>query len=80
MKPWFQLVVAGFCLHSCFDSLCQDMLGKDGYLAMVNSGWVAASITVPIALIGVIGCWVWVRDAKKEMPHPTAASKAPAQR
>jgi len=69
MKPWIQLVVAGFCLHSCFSSLYQDMLGKDGYIAMINSNWVSESITVPIALIALIGCWGWIQDAKKKIPN-----------
>lgn len=46
--------VFGFFTYWALLSLNQDMLGKEKYLKLVETGWVDAKITVPIALLVLI--------------------------
>jgi len=43
--------IRGFMTCSCFFSLVQDFLGKDDYIAYIQSHWIDSSISVPTTII-----------------------------
>ena len=67
MKPWLKLVLSGYFLHSCFDSLYQDAIGKGRFIYLVSNGWVNAKLTVPSAIVVLICCFVVIAEAKKDI-------------
>lgn len=44
---------AGVVFAICIESLVQDALGREGYIAVVRAHWISGWITVPIALVGL---------------------------
>jgi len=50
MSPFWRGVIA----YGAWTSLIQDFMGKEEYLRRVETGWIDAGITVPIALIALI--------------------------
>jgi len=67
MKLWLKLVVAGYIMHACINSLYQDAFGKEGFITLVQFGWQQAKYTVPIAIVAMIGCFVMIFEAKKHI-------------
>lgn len=56
-----RLFASGWLGSAVFNSLLQDMTGKQEYIRRAQEGWVSGSITVPLALfIGLIAAWMYV--------------------
>ncbi len=49
-----KLLLIGAGLYACVRSLSQDMVGKEGYLKIVEAGWIDPIFTVPLAIIALI--------------------------
>lgn len=46
--------LAGAMLSTAIESLHQDMLGLDRYVAAVRAEWMSPMITVPVAMFAVV--------------------------
>lgn len=44
----------GVILGSCFDSLYQDLIGKQAYINQIQNNWIDSRITIPLAIIMTI--------------------------
>jgi hypothetical protein len=49
----------GVITYGAVTSLIQDSMGKEEYLRRVETGWIDASITVPIALLALLYVFIW---------------------
>jgi len=52
--------IIGLIYARACESLFQDYLGKNEYIHRVTNGWISASITVPLALLILIACALWM--------------------
>ena len=66
MNTRYRCLTAGMLLYMCWTSLVQDMMGKEKYLFIVNHAWVDSWITIPLAILGIIGCAVLFHSTKSE--------------
>jgi hypothetical protein len=44
----------GYLACACVSSLLQDLIGKEAYIQAVSKHWIDSSITLPLAVIGLI--------------------------
>jgi hypothetical protein len=65
MKAWLKAFLAGILLNMSISSLYQDLLGKEGFIKHVESAWVPAGVTIPIAILFFIIAAFLLDDARK---------------
>ena len=56
---------AGYLIALCIESLYQDFLGKEKYIAFISNNWIEPVYSVPIAIVGIIVAGFLFRNSKK---------------
>ena len=67
IKPWLWLVISGWMFKSAYDSLIQDVMGMEKYIAAVQEHWITAWVTAPLSIILIIVFVGIVKDERKKI-------------
>lgn len=51
-------IFIGILFSICITSIAQDLIGKEAWIAHISATWMSAWITVPLAIFGILLCFV----------------------
>ena len=80
MKAWLKLFFSGWLANTAWQSLFQDALGQEKYIRMVETCWISAWATVPLALLLLWFAWMMGREGRREVSStPFSGEDTPAR-